>query len=272
MGIIYKAVNAVTGEIYVGATTCSLNKRWDEHVRSSKTTEKDLKFHKAIREYGEANFDIEVIEEVPNHMLAEREKYYIRHFDSYHNGYNSTLGGPGSNQIEYEKIYDLWEAGYNCREIARELDICPQTVITAMNAYDGYTASESIHRGKRNQMHKVRQYDMDGNYIREFESTADAARAYDVDRTLISAVCRRKRHSGAGYQWRYADDEPPLDYVSEQKNMRRIEQYSLDGEYIDIFDSITDASNTFGISHSSISACCSGKNKTAGGYRWRYAE
>lgn len=272
MGIIYKVVNKITGETYIGATTCSLIKRWDEHIRSSRTTEKDYKFHKAIRDYGEDNFDVEVVEEVPNHMLADYEKEYIRHYDSYYNGYNSTLGGPGSNQIEYEKIYDLWESGYSCRDIAHELDICAATVYAAMDYYDDYTTSESMHRGKRNQMHKVRQYDLDGNYIAEFDSTADAARTYGVDRTLISAVCRRKRHSGVGYQWRYAEDDPPRDYVSEQKSMSRVNQYSICGEYIDTFKSITAASIALGINRSSISACCSGKNKTAGGYLWRYAE
>lgn len=272
MGTVCKVTNRITGEVYIGATTYSLDKRWNEHVRSSRTTEQDPKFHKAICKYGEENFDVEAIVEVPNHKLAEYERDYIRHYDTYYNGYNSTLGGPGSNQIEYEKIYDLWGLGYSCTEIARELDICRATVYAAMEYYGDYTNSESVHRGKRNQMHKVRQYDLDGNYIAEFDSTADAARAYGVDRTLISAVCRRKRHSGVGYQWRYAEDNPPRDYVSEQKSMSRVSQYSIGGEYIDTFKSITAASIALGINKSSISACCSGKNKTAGGYRWRYAE
>ena len=121
-------------------------------------------------------------------------------------------------------------------------------------------------------MHKVRQYDFDGNFIAEYESTVDAARAYDVDRTLISAVCRRKRPSGVGYQWRYADDEPPKPYALEQKNCIMVQQYDVNGRLINLFDSMHSASRATGINQSSISMCCSGKHKTAGGYIWRYAD
>ena len=38
------------------------------------------------------------------------------------------------------------------------------------------------------------------------------------------------------------------------------------------FPSITDAAKETGANASSISACCSGKQATAGGYRWTYFE
>ena len=38
------------------------------------------------------------------------------------------------------------------------------------------------------------------------------------------------------------------------------------------FPSITDAAKETGANASSISACCSGKQATAGGYRWSYFE
>ena len=38
---------------------------------------------------------IEEIEEVPDSLLNEREKYWIKFYNSYYSGYNSTLGGDG---------------------------------------------------------------------------------------------------------------------------------------------------------------------------------
>ena len=49
-----------------------------------------------MRKYGIEHFTIEAIEECPINILSEREKYWISEFDSYHNGYNATLGGDGS--------------------------------------------------------------------------------------------------------------------------------------------------------------------------------
>lgn len=49
-----------------------------------------------------------------------------------------------------------------------------------------------------------------------------------------------------------------------------IVQYSLDGEQIKEWESITDAANELNVSISSISTCLSGKSKTSHGFRWSY--
>lgn len=54
---------------------------------------------------------------------------------------------------------------------------------------------------------------------------------------------------------------------------KKIDRYSLDGEYIDSFNSIKEAKDFLGCKDdSNISKCCKGKMKSAGGYRWKYAE
>ena len=49
---------------------------------------------------------------------------------------------------------------------------------------------------------------------------------------------------------------------------KKITQYSKKGEKIKEWRSLTDASKTLNISLSDISLCCSGKLKSAGGYKW----
>ena len=49
---------------------------------------------------------------------------------------------------------------------------------------------------------------------------------------------------------------------------RRVHRYTLDGIYIDMFDSARDAAKFLGKSISSnIGSCAMGKRKSAGGYR-----
>jgi len=48
---------------------------------------------RAIHKYGKENFIIEEIEKCNQELLNEREKYWISFYNSYENGYNSTLGG-----------------------------------------------------------------------------------------------------------------------------------------------------------------------------------
>ena len=46
--------------------------------------------------------------------------------------------------------------------------------------------------------------------------------------------------------------------------------YSLEGDFIKEFDSITNAEKETGVIGVNISACCNNKIRQAGGYQWRY--
>lgn len=47
-------------------------------------------------------------------------------------------------------------------------------------------------------------------------------------------------------------------------------QFSKDGELVQKWDSVIEASRELGFYHSSIIECCKGRRKSAGGYRWKY--
>lgn len=51
---------------------------------------------------------------------------------------------------------------------------------------------------------------------------------------------------------------------------KSVVQMNISGDIIAIFDAIMDAERATGIYHSSISAACLGKNKTAGGFKWKH--
>ena len=54
--------------------------------------------------------------------------------------------------------------------------------------------------------------------------------------------------------------------------MVKVKQLSKSGELVRIWDSIAEASSELGIFKSQICYCCKGKYKTAGGYKWEYAD
>lgn len=55
-------------------------------------------------------------------------------------------------------------------------------------------------------------------------------------------------------------------------NSVKVIQMDLDGNEIKIWNSMEEAGKHVGVVRSNISECCSGKHRTAGGYRWKYAE
>ena len=95
MGIVYKIQSRTSNKVYIGITKGTLEKRFKRHVRNALKEDSHYKFHRALRKYGADDFVVSVVEECDDSLLIEREKFYIEKYDSYRNGYNSTIGGDG---------------------------------------------------------------------------------------------------------------------------------------------------------------------------------
>lgn len=136
IGFIYKVTNLINNKVYIGQTIQDVKYRWYRHCGKSGISQAELNTHfkRAILKYGKENFKVEVIEECDSSQLNEREKYYISYFDSYNNGYNSTLGGTDgykpykTNDEENQQIAQLYEAGFSLRAIAQEYKLDKTTV------------------------------------------------------------------------------------------------------------------------------------------------
>ena len=59
------------------------------------------------------------------------------------------------------------------------------------------------------------------------------------------------------------------DYIQKNYPKKKVNQYSLNNDFIKCWGSISQAEKELGITH--ISNCCRGKRKSAGNYIWRYA-
>ena len=87
--IVYKITNLDNGKIYVGQTKFTVDKRFKEHAKS------ESYIGKAIRKYGEEQFDLEVLATCETREEAyELEIAFIEFFDCMApNGYNLTASG-----------------------------------------------------------------------------------------------------------------------------------------------------------------------------------
>lgn len=93
---IYKITNVVNDKNYIGLTK-NFENRWSQHKRNAFVNKNNHKLSNAFRKYGVDNFSSEIIDSCRSFANAEiLEKYYIKFFDTYNKGYNSTLGGTGS--------------------------------------------------------------------------------------------------------------------------------------------------------------------------------
>ena len=60
---IYKITNITNQKCYVSSTKRSLKKRFKAHLYEARKNVDDMYLHRAMRKYGEINFQIELIEE-----------------------------------------------------------------------------------------------------------------------------------------------------------------------------------------------------------------
>lgn len=119
---------------------------------------------------------------------------------------------------------------------------------------------------------RVAQYDLNGNFLQEFESCTEASREVDVFPSDISNAINGKQLSCKGYIWRKAKKHNPDKIKVKYGKTIKVVQYSKSGYRMKTWESVTAAALHFNCDKSSISAICKGKKgrKTLSGFQWRY--
>lgn len=109
MAYIYKIYNDVNSNVYIGQTIKTIEERFSEHIYKSHSEKTHPPLHQAFIDLGEDKFHIELIEECSEDNLDEREKYWIKYYNSYQNGYNATIGGSGVIGVYKYKPVDMFD-------------------------------------------------------------------------------------------------------------------------------------------------------------------
>lgn len=149
MGYIYKITNMLNDKVYIGQTVKTIQKRFTQHKNNSKKEYfSQIVLYKAFNKYGIENFICEEIEQVPNNKLDEREKYWIKYYDSYNNGYNSTIGGKLVQLYSWDidDIIEKYHQLKSARKVAKELGCDHNTIdnILNSNGVKRYTMAQQI--------------------------------------------------------------------------------------------------------------------------------
>lgn len=269
MSFIYKITNLIDNKVYIGLTTRTVEARWKEHCRHGSQQIDD-----AIQLYGIENFQIETLEECDESILDDREKYWIDYYDSFKNGYNNTYGGRGNNFIMTDKsdiVLQLWEDGLTINRIVEKTSLNVETVRSYLNK-QGITKEQIKERAnqilKELKSIKIKQYDLNGNFIKEWNSSVEAEKDLNINSRSIRAVCSGKRNTAGGFIWKYLNDNSPVKLKNKTK--KKVCQYDLNNNYIATYHSLKEAEEQTGINYTSISKACNNRIKTAGKYIWKY--
>ena len=286
MASIYKITNQINGKVYIGETTRTVAARWRQHKSRAKLSEYTEYLYNAIRKYGIENFTIEEIEKCSDEDRFKIETEYITQYRSWVgfedcNGYNLALSQEGVAPIMAQEILNCWNDGLTIVQISERLHINVKTISLSLKNC-GITQEQIFERRKLNSGKHNRkpiiQYDMNGEYINRYVSISEATKAMNkTSPSQIQKSCAGKISLTAyGYIWQYEDDDNIEEIVSILKtknkkgeNKKRIQQFDLDGKFIQEYESASAAGRAFGKAHTAF-AKAAREDRIAYGYKWKY--
>lgn len=221
-GWIYKYTSP-SGKSYIGQTTYSLYERAGLNGRCYQNC---TVFYSAIKKYGFENFSVEILDEVEESEIEDKEAYYIKKYNTLlPNGYNYHGKGCGKRQLLHSKtivdVYDL-ELNYlatfpSLIECAKYYNIPYQSISDCINhKIEHYKDKVYVKNGEKPIKPKVilthgrrtAQYDLKNNLIAIYKSANDAARAIGKNANAgrnIRSVCTGDRQTAYGFKWQFVD-------------------------------------------------------------------
>ena len=270
MGIIYIIKNKINNKVYIGQTTQLVQDRWLKHKSDSKY--KDSKLYRAINKYGINNFYYEILEEdIPRNKLDDRERYWIKEYDSYNNGYNSTFGGQDHpTDFDPTNILQAWNEGLSETEICNKLNLSIDRVSRSLIHQLGIS-KEEINKRKKEYMLKytddeLLEYWNSGLGIYQIYKSYGGSKDNIKTRLLNLGITlediEKRKHEILSNQMRQ----------NRIKNETPIFQFSLTGNLLNKYSSMQEAATLTHSDRSAINHCALGDCPTANGFIWLYTE
>lgn len=234
--IIYKVTNLVNNKIYIGLTKQLLSKRQHQHELHS--DKKPLMvLHYAIKKYGKENFQWEILRECKNfEELNKSEREFIKLYNSTNIdiGYNRTTGGENpimsietrqkmsSSQTERykdpiikQKWSEMMKVVHKNNPTSEETKrkIGQKNYANTISYWKNLNKEifekrkkeflEIQKRASMKRRKKILQLNKNGDFIKEWESIAVAAKFFNISPSTITAVLIKKNKTGKGFIWIY---------------------------------------------------------------------
>lgn len=124
--------------------------------------------------------------------------------------------------------------------------------------------------------HSVYQYDLEGNFIKEWNKIIDITNELGFDKSGINKVCREKNgYTYKGFQWRYKDEivnpSTNIGKARVREGIHKIDQYSLDNIFIKTWNNARIPALELGMRDGcGILKCCKGIQNQCMGFIWKY--
>lgn len=275
-----------SGKKYIGQTCQSLEKRWGENGIRYLEKKNDKYIHppfaRAIKKYGWDNFKHEV---VANNLTKEEadnlEKLLIKNLNTMNSkyGYNCKEGGSNGSLSE-ETRRRISESHKGNKNYIYGKQMSGEHKRKLSEAHKGKLVSEETRKkiseslkGENNHMYGKHHSDETKEKLSESHKGKILSREH---KEKIGEALKGENHPMYGKfhteesKEKMSKSHKGLLTGAKNPNARKVVQYDLEGNFIRILDSMSDAARELGIKSQSIYNCCNGYSKKAAGYIWKY--
>lgn len=255
---VYKITNIINGKVYIGKSI-NIKSRWDGHKNDLKNN-KHHSFHlqKAYNKYGKNSFKHEILVSCSPEYYGSIENKFINIYESDNRKY-------GYNIITNENKFP--------EESRNKLKL-------SINNSEIFKKSR-FESWKNRIRRKVNQYDLNGSYIKTFNSITELSINLNICKSTIYKVCNEnyKTYSLKNYMYRFYNDDisniTPYDKYKHNPNLKGLYKsntkitkpilkvlcYDKNMNFIKEFDNCSIAARELNIDSSCIAKCCKGKIK-----------
>lgn len=229
LGRVYMIVSP-SGRVYIGSTIQTFKKRWRHYFKLS--CKSQIKLYNSLKKYGVENHMFYELWEGDMNLMLQKETEFGKFYDVLgKNGLNLRLPNIGDiyksvSEETREKMSNSRKGIKISEETRKKLGKAP-----VFQSEEFKNKISLIHKGKiiseetRNKLRIAKkgnckeiieklaimkripiiQYDLEGNFIKEWSSMSEVQRELKIDKSQISGCCKNKlrNKTAGGFIWKY---------------------------------------------------------------------
>jgi group I intron endonuclease len=207
-------INLQNNKIYIGSAVKFVKRRCQHLSYLRNNIHHSLRLQRSFNKYGEENFVFKVInyyKEISYDDLLLKEEYYIHWLKpEFNTAWYVTKPALGSKRtqeaIDKQKLAMVGRV----RSQAHKDNISKAKKGIKLGIHRTEESKQYMRLLKSKYAKPVNQYDLEGNFIKQYPSTKEARRQTGINHGSISSCCNpleKEHNTSGGYIWRWANKQ-----------------------------------------------------------------
>lgn len=258
---IYTITNITNNKIYVGYSKDVFNRKISHYSTLLRQKHANEHLQRAYNKYGKQNIIFEVLEECEEKYLASQENYWCNMLNV-HNinyGYNIDITHPDNKKIMSEVTKE------KLRQINLGKKLSDEHKEKIGNSCKGKTLGRKATEECKRNMSKARKGKYTGKNNPFYGKKHTNESKNKIKNSEYIKNISGENNPNFGNKWNILQRKN----LSEKKKIKII-QLDMNEKFIKEWDSADNASKKLKLIRQNITACCKGRVKSCGNFKWKY--